>query len=411
MAAGPRAEHSMILMPCSGGVVAIGPPVVEGRIVAAAATGAGPRTSPYWGDGDGGPRRRLTVFAGTAPRYGSLGLANHGPMAAEALAHLGRDDAIAGWVERYRLRLDEAPPPADRPLTEADWPAALGQAGPLPRVAGALRERGRRPAGLLPSWANGRRACCPARSGRPRTGSSAPGTRCAACRRGRHATAAPRGGDRARPSGPRATRSCPGPPLLIGHEGVPEALADLPYLPEEAPRAVLISDRVACVADIADEFEQAVASLGLDGRGRRAARPAGGGRVAGLPAQRGRRRGDRPPARHHVAAGLRAAAALAGRGGPRRRPRLRLAGRGGVARRLRRSTGSTPVPAERRPSTDALVDRAVASGDEHAIKLTEAALRSFAAAGTRCSCWRRPTPATASEAEARPAGTRRQARG
>jgi hypothetical protein len=37
----------------------------------------------------------------------------------------------------------------------------------------------------------------------------------------------------------------------------------------------------------------------------------------------------------------------------------------------------TPVPSEVVPSPDALVERAVASGDEHAIKLTEAALRSF----------------------------------
>ena len=60
-------------------------------------------------------------------------------------------------------------------------------------------------------------------------------------------------------------RELPGPPLLIGHEGVPEALADLPYLPEEAPRQVLISDMVAGVDEIADEFEQAVASLGWAG--------------------------------------------------------------------------------------------------------------------------------------------------
>ncbi len=42
----------------------------------------------------------LTAFAGTAPTYGPLGLANHGPMVAEALAHLGRADAIPGWVAR-----------------------------------------------------------------------------------------------------------------------------------------------------------------------------------------------------------------------------------------------------------------------------------------------------------------------
>ena len=43
------------------------------------------------------------------------------------------------------------------------------------------------------------------------------------------------------------------------------------------------------------------------------------------------------------------------------------------------------------------MDRALASGDEHAIKLTEAALRSFARSGEPCSCWPPPTPATASE--------------
>jgi hypothetical protein len=42
---------------------------------------------------------------------------------------------------------------------------------------------------------------------------------------------------------------------------------------------------------------------------------------------------------------------------------------------------TAPVPGPPAPSTDELIDRAIASGDEHAIKLTEAALRSFA----RCS--------------------------
>ncbi len=36
-----------------------------------------------------------------------------------------------------------------------------------------------------------------------------------------------------------------------------------------------------------------------------------------------------------------------------------------------------PDPTVPHPDADTLVDRAVASGDEHAIKLTEAALRSF----------------------------------
>ena len=88
----------------------------------------------------------LTVFAATAPTYGSLGLANHGPMAAEALDHLGRADAIAGWVEGYRGRLDPAPPPADRPLSEEDWPGALGEESQFARSARAVRARGGGPA-------------------------------------------------------------------------------------------------------------------------------------------------------------------------------------------------------------------------------------------------------------------------
>src|SRR6185437_7059032 len=104
----------------------------------------------------------LTVFAATAPRYGSLGLANHGPMAAEALAHLGREDAIADWVEYYRRRLE---------------PAAPRPTGPSPRRTGrrpSVRKSGsgngspcssaRSPTDRRsPSSANGSRASSPAR--------------------------------------------------------------------------------------------------------------------------------------------------------------------------------------------------------------------------------------------------------
>ena len=38
---------------------------------------------------------------------------------------------------------------------------------------------------------------------------------------------------------------------------------------------------------------------------------------------------------------------------------------------------SSPVPEVPPPSAEDLVERAISSGDEHAIKLTEAALRSF----------------------------------
>ena len=106
----------------------------------------------------------------------------------------------------------------------------------------------------------------------------------------------------------------PGPPLLIGHEGVADALADLPYLPEDAPRAALIGDRIAVLDDIADEFEQAVASLGWTGGAVELLDQLATGRGAGLPAQRRRRWCHRPSARGDVTAGRRAAAPVAGAG-------------------------------------------------------------------------------------------------
>ena len=171
----------------------------------------------------------LTVFAGTAPNYGSVGLANHGPMAAEALAHLGRHDAIRGWVAQYRTRLDEAPPPA-RPLSEEDWPAALGQSDRFPEwLALFEREIADRPvAAVVGEWV-------------PRLLPGSVGSATHGLIRTGHAL---RGlGDADTP--PRrlevanglafwasSYEELPGPPLLIGHEGVAQALADLPYLPD-----------------------------------------------------------------------------------------------------------------------------------------------------------------------------------
>ena len=276
----------------------------------------------------------LTVFAATAPRYGSIGLANHGPMVAEALAHLGRDDAIAGWVEQYRRRLDEAPPPAVRPLTEEDWPAALGRPDRFPEwLALFEREVADRPADVVVGeWA-------------PRLLPGAVGAATHGLIRTGHAVRALAAAD----TPPRRLEvasglafwassyvELPGPPLLIGHEGVPEALADLPYLPEDAPRQVLISDMVAGIADIADEFEQAVASLGWTGG---AAELLDGLAVGGALAYlRNADAGGAIGLLHAVTSPLACELLLPwlARGGPRRRAGLRLAGRGGAARRLRR---------------------------------------------------------------------------
>src|SRR5262245_36736012 len=57
------------------------------------------------------------VAGGVAP--------NHGPMAAEALVTLGRDDVVVAWADRYRRKLN-ARTPATAPITTADWAGALG---------------------------------------------------------------------------------------------------------------------------------------------------------------------------------------------------------------------------------------------------------------------------------------------
>jgi hypothetical protein len=172
----------------------------------------------------------------------------------------------------------------------------------------------------------------------------------------------------------------PGPPLLIGHQGVAEALADLPYLPEETPMEFLISARVAHVNDIADEFEQAVASLGARGDPLAVidALAVGGARAYLRNAVDGHpvalvhtgplalemvlpwlAEEDRDAALGYV---WQAAAAIH------------------VAYDIARS-GPDPAHDAPAPTVEELTDRALAAGDAHAIKLTEAALRSHTRTG------------------------------
>ena len=61
---------------------------------------------------------------GTGPEWGG-NLANHGPMAAEALARRGQADVIPGWIDAYVGRLEEMPAPSD-PVTDDNWREALG---------------------------------------------------------------------------------------------------------------------------------------------------------------------------------------------------------------------------------------------------------------------------------------------
>lgn len=71
----------------------------------------------------------LALLAKTGPEYQGR-LANHGPMAAEALVRLERPEAVVPWVESYRKRLREHPG-GSRPIDPESWREALGQG---PRV-------------------------------------------------------------------------------------------------------------------------------------------------------------------------------------------------------------------------------------------------------------------------------------
>ncbi len=74
------------------------------------------------------PRDRLEesleCFAGRGPEFRG-GLSNHGPMAVEALARMGQEEAALPWAARYRERLDEAPS-SRFPIEELEWQDALG---------------------------------------------------------------------------------------------------------------------------------------------------------------------------------------------------------------------------------------------------------------------------------------------
>ena len=66
----------------------------------------------------------LEILRSTGPEQNE-GRTNHGPMAAEALIALGRDEAVLPWVEAYKTRLEDHPTADDR-IRRGDWQDALG---------------------------------------------------------------------------------------------------------------------------------------------------------------------------------------------------------------------------------------------------------------------------------------------
>lgn len=69
----------------------------------------------------------LERLSKTGPEYHGR-LANHGPMAAEALVVMDRPDAVVPWVDFYRPRLHDHPS-GSRAIDPAAWREALGQGG------------------------------------------------------------------------------------------------------------------------------------------------------------------------------------------------------------------------------------------------------------------------------------------
>src|SRR5215475_7201626 len=67
----------------------------------------------------------LERLRGTGSQVAGSAAPNHGPMAAEALVALGRDDVVVAWADRYRRQLDAMPLPRS-PVTAQNWAQALG---------------------------------------------------------------------------------------------------------------------------------------------------------------------------------------------------------------------------------------------------------------------------------------------
>jgi hypothetical protein len=67
----------------------------------------------------------LERLRGTGTELAGRGVPNHGPMAAEALTALGRDDVVVEWVDRYCQKL-AAMPASRSPVTADTWGEALG---------------------------------------------------------------------------------------------------------------------------------------------------------------------------------------------------------------------------------------------------------------------------------------------
>ncbi|OFE17399.1 hypothetical protein BA895_16680 [Humibacillus sp. DSM 29435] len=88
----------------------------------------------------------------TGPEFGGF-LANHGPMAAEALTQMDAASAVPAWVDRYRTRLDAAPT-VGHGIARSQWREHLGNERLIGDWTGLMRrEIGEQPwQDMLGTW-------------------------------------------------------------------------------------------------------------------------------------------------------------------------------------------------------------------------------------------------------------------
>lgn len=66
----------------------------------------------------------LEMLSDYGPEFGG-GLSNHGPMASEAICAMGRRDSVLRWVEKYRKQLNSRVATREK-ITQSNWREALG---------------------------------------------------------------------------------------------------------------------------------------------------------------------------------------------------------------------------------------------------------------------------------------------
>lgn len=105
------------------------------RFIRTAAVAATCVSMPWWrgqGASPGGTAptaHEAEVMDQALERMSGLAiLSNHGPMAAEALIALGRAEQVAAWVEGYKRRFTARYPAPHQAVTRVNWREALGSA-------------------------------------------------------------------------------------------------------------------------------------------------------------------------------------------------------------------------------------------------------------------------------------------